>query len=170
MTGARIVLVFGSGFESGHGSSLSNETSRLGSILERPEGVSGIDMLSVGMPVRMLRRGVHLDLTSVSPGWVDAFWRRVGGERLRLLLGGSPLGRLLNSMGPLEAGRVFWRRVRRSAPALEMFRRADIVVAVDSAGVITAARLLRRRWVREAYYDTRSAAIGRDEVVAEASS
>lgn len=164
MTALRVAVLYGSGFESGHGSSLATESSRLGEVLARPEGIAAVDIISVGMPARPLRRGEHLDLSTVDPGTVDALVRRFGGERLRRRLAGSPLGRLLNSMGPLDAGRVFARRVRRSPVARAALRRADIVIAVDSAGVIVAATALRRRHVREAYYDTRSAVVGLSEV------
>jgi S1-C subfamily serine protease len=160
-----VVLLYGSGFEAGYGSALATESSRLGEVLARPEGVGRVDIISVGVPARTLRRGEHLDLGEVDPGRLDAAIRRFGGERLRRRLAGSPLGRLLNSMGPLDAGRTFARRVRRSPAARAAIRRADIVIAVDGGGVIVAARALRRRHVREAYYDTRSAVSGLAEVV-----
>lgn len=164
MTAPRVAVLYGSGFESGHGSSLATESSRLGEVLSRPEGVAAVDIISVGMPARPLRRGQHLDLSDVAPGAWDAVVRRFGGERLHRHLSTTPFGRLLNSIGPLDAGRVFTRRVRRSPAARAALRRADIVIAVDSAGVIVAATALRRRHVREAYYDTRSAVVGLGEV------
>lgn len=165
MTALRVALLYGSGFESGHGASLATESSRFAEVLARREGVAAVDIISVGMPARHLRRGEHLDLSTVARGAADSLVRDIGGERLHRHWSATPLGRLLNSIGPLDAGRVFARRVRRSPAALAALRRADVLIAVDAAGVSTAARALRRGWVREAYYDTRSAVGGLAEVV-----
>lgn len=160
MTARRVALLYASGFESGHGSSLATESSRLSEILSRPEGVAAIDIISVGVARRSTHLGEHVDLSNVDAGLFDRVVRAVGGEWLRRRCAQFPLGRLLNSMGPLDAGRTFDRRVRRSPAALAAVRQADVIIAVDSAGVTTAARALRKGWVTEAYYDSRSAALG----------
>ena len=55
-----------------------------------------------------------------------------------------PLGRLLNSLGPADAGRVLWRSVRRDRAAMELLGRADILVAADGAAVATVWHAARR--------------------------
>lgn len=160
MTARRVTLLYASGFESGHGSSLATESSRLSEVLARPEGVAAIDIISVGIAQRVAHHGEHVDVSDVDAGLFDRLVRALGGEWLRRRFAQFPLGRLLNSMGPLDAGRTFDRRVRRSTSALAAVRDADVIIAVDSAGVTTAARALRKRWVTEAYYDSRSAALG----------
>jgi hypothetical protein len=72
----------------------------------------------------------------------------------------SPIGRLLNSLGPVDQGRLFRRAVRSDSEAMAMLRAADVAIAADLAGVATAWTAVRRGWVSEAYYDHRASAIG----------
>lgn len=84
---------------------------------------------------------------------LDRVLRALGAYALRDRLSRSPIGRLLNSLGPVDQGRVFWRAVRNDRGALATLKSADLVVASDLAAAKTAWIAAHRGWVREAIYD-----------------
>lgn len=84
---------------------------------------------------------------------LDRVLRALGAYALRDRLSRSPIGRLLNSLGPVDQGRVFWRAVRNDRGALATLKSADLVVASDLAAAKTAWIAVHRGWVREAIYD-----------------
>lgn len=92
-------------------------------------------------------------------GWLDRLLVAIGAGRVHARLARSPIGRLLNSLGPVDQGRVFWRAVRRAPEALDVLREADVAIAGDAAAVKTAWLARRRGWVAAAYYDHRSAGL-----------
>jgi hypothetical protein len=84
---------------------------------------------------------------------LDRVLRAMGAYALRDRFSRSPIGRLLNSLGPVDQGRVFWRAVRNDRGALTTLKSADVVVASDLAAAKTAWIAVHRGWVREATYD-----------------
>lgn len=88
-----------------------------------------------------------------SSALLDRMLARIGAPALRDRLARTPLGRLLNSLGPLDQGRVFWRAIRRHPEGLRALREADAVYAVDLSAVKAGWIAVHRRWVAEAYYD-----------------
>lgn len=78
-------------------------------------------------------------------------------DRVDTLLRKSPLGRLLISLGPTDASRVFWRSVRADSAAMTMLSTADVVLAADLPAVRTAWHTLHTGKVREAYFGLQAA-------------
>lgn len=152
----RVVVLFGSAGSASPGSSLAAETSRLRALLQEHPHVT---VITWGLD-REFAGADHLDLAAEARGPVDRALTAVGAVRLRDRLRAFPLGRLLNSLGPVDEGRVLWRAVLRSGEARAALRAADVVIAVDGAAVKTAWMARRRRWTPEAYYDHRAAGFG----------
>jgi hypothetical protein len=156
--GKTVVLLFGSGGDANESSALTSEQSMLKQAVASDGNRTNVDVVSLGLsrPVEGARRHLELSLGGTSP--VDKLLRAVGAFALRKRFAKFPLGRLLNSMGPVDPGRVFWRSVRRNGEALAMLRAADLLIAADLAATKTAWIAANRRWVAEAHYDHRSAA------------
>lgn len=152
----RVVVLFGSTGSASPGSSLAVENSRLRALLQEHPHVT---VVSQGLD-RDFAGADHLDLAAEAPGPIDRALRAAGAGRLHGRLRAFPLGRLLNSLGPVDEGRVLWRAVRRSGAARTALRAADVVIAVDAAAVKTAWMARSRRWTPEAYYDHRAAGFG----------
>lgn len=159
MATTTIVLLFGSPVDAGRVSVLSSESSRLHTIIDEASGAVNIDLISFGPEkvVAGLRNVIHLKGKAESP--IDASLRVLGAFALRRKFATFPLGRLLNSMGPVDPGRVFWRAVRRDSAAMEMIRCADVAIAADLPAAKTAWIALRKGFVDVAHYDPRSASL-----------
>jgi hypothetical protein len=69
----------------------------------------------------------------------------------------SPPGRLLLSLGPTDASRVFWRAVRADPSALALLSSADVLLAADLPAVRTAWHCLRSGKVASAYFGLQAA-------------
>jgi hypothetical protein len=157
MSPRRIVLLIGDGPGRAADSVLSGESSDLRKLLaDEPD--ARVDVLAYRLERAIDGASKRRDLGADSPA-VDRLLRVAGIHALQRRLSGFPLGRLLNSMGPLDPRRVFWRAVRRDPAARRMLRDADILVAGDMAATTTAWRALRRRWVAAAVYDHRAAGL-----------
>ncbi|MEO7146803.1 MAG: hypothetical protein ABIW81_08665 [Terrimesophilobacter sp.] len=155
-----VVLLFGSDVDAGHVSTLPSERSRLQSILDDSAEEVEVNLVSFGLTRRPAGVRTHINLKGHAPGPIDAVLRAIGAFTLRKTLSKFPIGRLLNSMGPVDPGRVFWRAVRRNNNALNIIRRADIAIAADLPAAKTAWISLRKHFIAEAYYDHRSASFG----------
>ncbi len=162
MSGRYVVTVlFGAGVHSGQQSALETERSQLEHLIEeRGEGLD-LRVISRGMPESPLPTSVHVDLSNDARSPLDRFLSAIGGDAIRSRFATFPLGRLLNSMGPLDPGRVFWRALRRNPTALEAVRASDAVYAADLAGVKSAWIAVRRGWVPEGRYDHRASSLRR---------
>lgn len=160
MTQTTIVLLFGSSSSSGHVSALTGEKSKLEAIISSAPGSVEINMVTLGLTRTIQGIGTHIDLGGQRPGLIDRVLTALGAYALRQKFATFPIGRLLNSMGPVDQGRVFWRAVRRDQDALALIRRSDIAIAADMPAVKTAWLSVRRRMVGQAYYDHRTASAG----------
>lgn len=160
MSAPRVVAVlFGSGSDSTARAALDTELSLLERDLQSADGRVELRVIARGMTSSPFDGADFIDVGSAPPGPVDRLLRALGGHRLRAALARVPVGRLLNSMGPLDPGRVFWRAVRRHPAARAALRGADAAYAADLAAVTTAWIAVRRGWVREARYDHRASAL-----------
>lgn len=63
-----------------------------------------------------------------------------------------PAGRLINSLGPLDQSRIFWRTVRKNELASSALSTADVLLAVDLPAVRTAWIMRRKNPSSEAYF------------------
>jgi hypothetical protein len=157
----RVTVLYGAGVASAPFAALSTERSLLEQLLDDTDGHVELHVVSSGLAEAPLPAAVHVDVGDDAPGPFDRLLTGLGARTLRARLARFPLGRLLNSMGPLDPGRMFWRAVRRSPAALAAIRSSDIVYAADLASVKTAWIAVRRGWVREGRYDHRASALGR---------
>lgn len=154
-----VVLLFGSG--SGVSSTaLASESSRLRTIVETHVPAPSVTVVSLGMDRVIVGTSEHIRLDDQPRGPLTNALTSLGMMSLRRRMATSPAGRLLNSLGPLDQGRVFARCVRRSPAAMKAIDRADIAIAADAAAVTTAWRALHSGRVTHAYFDTRSASVG----------
>jgi hypothetical protein len=93
---------------------------------------------------------------AVPPDGCTRMLRRLGAQAIYRRLAQSPAGRMLNSIGPLDPGRVTWRSIRRHPDARTWISRADLLIASDDASAMTAWHARRRGWVPDARFDPRS--------------
>lgn len=151
-----VVLLLGSERALGAGAALDGERSRLDLLLEEsgPVEIRLVSRHDVGVVDGVVEQ---LSLAGHDVGPLDRVLGALGATRLHDRLARVPIGRLLNSMGPLDQGRVFWRAVRRSPEARALIRGADVAIAGDAAAVKTAWLARRRGLVAAAYYDHRAA-------------
>lgn len=159
MSTRRAAVLFGDGMASERPAALGSENSPLASLLGAPEPLEVV-VVSLGTSRRIDGAVAHVALGDDDLAPADRIFARLGAFRLRALLGRSPLGRLLNSLGPIDPSRVFWRAVSRHPEALALVRSADVVIAADLAAVKTAWIAMRREGVAEAHYDHRAASLG----------
>jgi len=147
----RVVVVAGSPVDYDSYTVVAAGGSRLQQLMD--EGGIQVTVLSAGPDpvVEGADRQVDVGRRAESP--VDRVLVAFGARGLYRRLARFPLGRLLNSLGPVDPGRVMWRAVRRDADAREALTGADIVLAADPAGIKTAWTAARRGWTAEAFYD-----------------
>ncbi len=156
---AKVVLLFGSGKSSDEPHALSSESSLLSRLIEEASGDIDISVISMVLPRQVSESIALIRLDESNRSLMDKFLAASGLFALRERLASFPLGRLLNSLGPVDRGRVFWRSVRRSPEALSALKSATAVIAADPAAVKTAWIALHRGWADQAFYDRRSASV-----------
>lgn len=154
-----IVVVMGAVPSRAGLSGLSGEASGLQQLLHESDDPNVI-VLSLGLDWSVEGLSGQVELGKRPEPLADRVFRALGFYALRNKLSTFPIGRLINSMGPVDQGRVFWRRVRQNADAISALKNADVAVAADLAAVKTCWTSLRRRWVSEAFYDYRAAGLG----------
>lgn len=155
----RVVLVFGPAADGERSGALSSESSELAARLA-DAGPTEVGVISLGLKRSIAGAAEHVRLDGAAPSPTDRVFAAIGARTLQTRLARSPLGRLLNSLGPIDPNRVMWRAVRRDPAALQLLASADIVVAVDLSATKTAWVALRRGWASEAIYDHRAASVG----------
>lgn len=98
-----------------------------------------------GYPVAPNRQRINL---------ADRALKTLGVQRLYDVLQRFPAGRLVNSLGPLDPSRVFWRAIRADGGARAAIQSCEVLIAVDLAAVRTAWELRRSSDINatEAYY------------------
>ena len=106
-------------------------------------------------PSEDIPEGVAVGIPDQAPA-LDRLLARAGAPGLQRVLQRYPAGRLLNSLGPLDQSRVFWRAVRESESAVSVLNSADVLLAVDLAGVRTAWKTRRLNPSVDAYYGVAS--------------
>jgi hypothetical protein len=151
-----IVLLLGSRVGTGDSGILASERPDLATILGSKDSSATIIVVSfgkAGAPDDTVRR-IRLDPHALSA--LDRWLGRSGAFAIADRISRTPLGRLLNSLGPVDPGRVFWRSVRGNHEARAAIRSADVVIAGDTAAIKTAWLSVRRGWVMRALYDHRA--------------
>ncbi len=154
-----IVVVMGAVPSRAGLSGLSGEASGLQQLLHESDDQNVI-VLSLGLDWEVEGVSGQVELGDRPEPMIDRAFKAFGFYALRHKLSTFPIGRLINSMGPVDQGRVFWRRVRQNTDAISALKRADVAVAADLAAVKTCWISLRRGWVSHAFYDHRAAGLG----------
>jgi hypothetical protein len=156
----KVLLLIGGIPNSSAGATLSGETSYLEALINDSAGEIELSVVSLGFArnVAAISQNIAIDGSKLSA--LDRALAAVGIRTLYARLATFPIGRLINSIGPLDQGRVFWRHIRREPSALQALKNADIVVAADLAAVKTAWIAARRGWCTHAEYDTRAYGLG----------
>lgn len=164
----KVLLLIGGIPNSSAGATLTGETSYLGTLLGDNPGEISLSVVSFGFTrdVAGLSHNITLDRSTLT--LFDRVLTAVGVRALYARLATFPLGRLINSIGPLDQGRVFWRHIRRDPSALSALKNADVVVAADLAAVKSAWIAAKRGWCTHAEYDTRAYGLGLSFAVADA--
>lgn len=158
----KVVLLFGHGTSQAPSAALVSESSHLEELLSKRENSLEVSVVSAGVTRSIAGTVEHIRLDSILRTGLDRVFAALGMYALKSRLDAFPLGRLLNSLGPFDQSRVFWRAVKRHPQALRLLEAADTVIAVDLAATKTAWLALHRRWVDRAFYDPRSASVGVD--------
>ena len=159
-TTRRIVLLFGAGIDSQSSGALSSESSQLAMLLHGATEPVEVGVLSLGLSRSIPGTSEHIRLDGSRPSVTDKVLTFVGAVALKRRFATFPLGRLLNSLGPVDQGRVFSRTVRRHPAAVRLLQSADIAIAADVAATKLGWLAVHRGWVDEAYFDLRSASVG----------
>lgn len=155
----RIVLLFGSGIDAERSAALTSESSQLTLLLRSATGPVEVSVISLGLSRTIGGTSEHIRLDDSEQSFTDRLLTAFGAIALRTRFASFPLGRLLNSLGPVDQGRVFWRTVKRHPEAMRLLKSANCAIATDLAATKTAWLAANRGWVDEAYYDRRSASV-----------
>lgn len=124
------------------------------SLAEELENASGRHValkLVSWMPSEDIPQGIVVGSSAHRPA-LDRVISGTGAASLHGMLQKFPLGRLLNSLGPLDQSRIFWRAVREHEGAMTALQSADVLLAVDLPAVRAAWKTRRSNPSIEAYY------------------
>ena len=156
----RVVLLIGSANDAAESASLASESSRLAMLLDSATGPVDVSVISLGLSRTITGLAEHIRLDESGRSAADGLLTAVGAFALRAFLASYPAGRLLNSLGPVDPSRVFWRAVKQQPAAMRCLASANVVIATDAATTKTAWLAVHRGWVDDAYLDHRSASVG----------
>lgn len=159
-TGRRIVLLFGSETEAERSAALSSESSDLATLLENATKPMVVCVISLGLSRTIDGTSQHLRLDDARRSLTDRLLASLGAFALKARFASMPIGRLLNSLGPIDPSRVFWRTLKRHPEAMRLLKSSDVAIAADLAATKAAWLAVHRGWVDQALYDHRSASVG----------
>ena len=141
---------------------LGSESTPYSQLLAGGDGAVEVRVVSLGTVRTVPGADVHVRLDGGGSSRTDRFLRRVGAYALRDRLEGFPIGRLINTLGPLDPSRVFWRTLKRHPEAMGLLRTSDVAIATDLETTKAAWLAVHRGWVGRAFYDRRALAIAGD--------
>lgn len=156
----RIVLLFGPGPEAETSTALALESSQLVSLLKGASPAVDVGVISLGLSRTIPGTSGHIRLDGPVSSFTDRALKAVGAYALNKQFATFPIGRLLNSLGPVDPNRVFWRAVKRHPEAMRLLKSANIAVATDLAATKTAWLAVHCGWVDDAFYDRHCASVG----------
>lgn len=155
----RVLLLVGSGADVTQRAVLETESTPFGKLLAQHGGAIELNMVSWGVEGPFEGMVVHARLEQASRPAADRLLRAVGVYSLRRRFERFPIGRLLNSIGPVAPSRVFWRAMKQHPEALHLLRSSDIAIATDLESTKAAWIAVHRGWVDDAYFDHRALAL-----------
>ena len=156
----QIVLLFGTGIDTENSTALAAQSSQLVRFLNDASGPVDVSVISLELSRTIAGTSEHIRLDDTDHGFTDRLLTAVGAFALSKAFTTFPIGRLLNSLGPVAQGRVFWRSVKRNPEAMHLLRSADVVIATDLPTTKAAWLAVHRGWVANAHYDHLSASVG----------
>ncbi|QYH35605.1 hypothetical protein [Salinibacterium sp. M195] len=156
----KVLVLIGGVPNSSAGATLSGENSYLKTLLAENSGEIDLSVVSFGFPRDAEALNQSIVLESVNKPLLDRLLNAVGARALYARLATFPIGRLINSLGPLDQGRVYWRHLRRDPAARAALKGSDIIVAADLAAVKSSWIAHKRGWCSRAEYDTRASGLG----------
>lgn len=157
----RVVLLVGADGDAPQGSVLGSESTPLAKLIADAGGAIELNIVSLGTSRSFPGAAVHARLDHLPRSRADRLMRTVGAYGLRERFETFPIGRLLNSLGPLAPSRVFWRGLRQQPRAIQLIRACDVAIATDLETTKAAWLAVHRGWVDDAYYDHRALALAR---------
>lgn len=153
-----LVLLVGADGDAPQGALLGSESTPLAALLDRPGVTVTVSFVSLGVDRDFPGAAQHVRLGEAGKSVADRLLGAIGAYALRARFEGFPIGRLLNTLGPVDPGRVFWRTLTRTPAAMSLLHRADVVIATDLETTKAAWIAVHRGWVAEAFYDHRAVA------------
>lgn len=161
-TTVTVVLLVGAEGDAPQGAVLGSEATPLASLLAEHGDALDLVVVSLGTSRAFAGAAAHLRLDDGGLSPLDRLLAAVGAYALHTRFDTFPIGRLLNSLGPVAPSRVFWRTLKRRPNALSALRAADVVIASDLETTKAAWIAVHRGWVESAHYDHRALAIAGD--------
>jgi hypothetical protein len=152
----RVVLLVGADGDLPHGEVLQSESTPLAKLFEESGGALDLTIVSLGTSRSFDGVANHTRLDQLPTSHTDRLLRAVGAYAVRGQFDTFPIGRLLNSLGPIAPSRVFWRALKGHPDAMQLLRTSDIAIATDLETTKAAWLSVHRRWVDDAYYDHRA--------------
>jgi len=155
----RVLLLVGADGDLPQGGVLQSESTPLAKLFAEAGGALDLTIVSLGTSRAFDGAVDHTRLDRLPPSHTDRLLRSVGAYAVRRQFDMFPIGRLLNSLGPIAPSRVFWRALMKHPDAMQLLRASDIAVATDLETTKAAWLSVHRRWVDDAYYDHRALAL-----------
>lgn len=157
-TQARIALFVGADGDTVPAGILESESTPLAKLLSESVDTGGVELtvISLGTSRTFVSAAVHIRLEHAPMSAIDKILKALGAYALRERLDTFPVGRLLNSLGPLAPSRVFWRAMKQHPEALRLLESSDIAIATDLESTKAAWIAVHRGWVDNAYFDHRA--------------
>jgi hypothetical protein len=160
----KLVLLVGAEGDAPAGGVLGSESTPLAKLLGESAGAIELKVVSFGTSRVFAKAAVHLRLDQHDRSLTDRLLTALGAFALRERLANFPIGRLLESIGPIARSRVFWRTLKRNPEAIGLLRTSDVAIATDLETTKAAWIAVHRGWVDDAYYDHRAVAIAFDSL------
>ena len=155
----RVVLLVGADGDLPQGGVLQSESTPLAKLFVEAGGALDLTIVSLGTSRALDGAADHTRLDGPPQSRADRLLRAVGAYAVRRQFDTFPIGRLLNSLGPIAPSRVFWRALKKHPDAMQLLQASDIAIATDLETTKAAWHSVHRGWVDDAYYDHRALAL-----------
>lgn len=115
----------------------------LADALSRASGRKISTTVVTWLPSELHPTGYSIASSKMQNSLADRFLNWAMLRRIYNIFQKFPAGRLINSLGPLDQSRIFWRAVRADPAVRSALEHCDVLIAVDLAAVRTAWELRR---------------------------
>lgn len=155
-TKVAVVLLVGAEGDAPHTGVLGSESTPLAKLMSEGADAVALTVISLGTARSFTGAVVHERLDDAPESPIDRVLRALGAYALRERFDTFPVGRLLNSLGPVAPSRVFWRALKQSPAAMQLLRDSDVAIASDLESTKAAWLAVHRGWVSDSHYDHRA--------------